>query len=59
MQIVVPLSVSPHHVELNVFLEQKAAYALTSLVKEISSEHAATPEISRVDMKAEFKGSLA
>ncbi|XP_051114522.1 uncharacterized protein LOC127240098 [Andrographis paniculata] len=55
MQIVVPVTSSPHHVELNVYSEPKAAYALTALVKKISSEHAAPPEISVVPLRADYK----
>ncbi|KAI3461932.1 hypothetical protein Pfo_018595 [Paulownia fortunei] len=55
MQVVVPVSSSPHHVELNVYLEPKAAYALTALVKQISSEYAVTPEISVAPTKADYK----
>lgn len=56
MQVVVPVRSSPHHVELNVYAETKAAYALTALVKQISSEYAITPEISVAPNKADFKG---
>lgn len=56
MQVVVPVSSSPHHVELNVYTESKAAYALTALVKQISSEYAVTPEISVAPNKAHYKG---
>ncbi|KAH6796763.1 hypothetical protein C2S52_021317 [Perilla frutescens var. hirtella] len=55
MQVVVPVSSSPHHVELNVYVESKAAYALTALVKQISSEYAVTPEISVAPTKANYK----
>ncbi|MCD9642226.1 hypothetical protein HAX54_028917 [Datura stramonium] len=52
MQVVVPLSSSPHHIELNVHLEPNARYALMALVKQISSEYAVlAPEISRFNMK--------
>ncbi|KAL0395520.1 UNVERIFIED_CONTAM: Replication factor C subunit [Sesamum calycinum] len=40
--------------ELNV-LEPKAAYALTSLVKQISSEHAVTPEMSAAPRTTDYK----
>ncbi|KAK4411561.1 hypothetical protein Sango_0229100 [Sesamum angolense] len=50
-----PVSSSPHHVELNVYLEPKAAYALTSLVKQISSEHAVTPEMSAAPRTTDYK----
>ncbi|GMY11473.1 replication factor C subunit 5-like [Fagus crenata] len=55
MQVVVPLTSSPHHVELNVNLEANAKYALMGLVREISSEFAVTPEISNVNFKAKYK----
>ncbi|XP_075491705.1 replication factor C subunit 3-like isoform X2 [Primulina tabacum] len=55
MQVVVPVSSSSHHVELNVYIEPKAAYALTALVKEISSKYTVTPEISTAAMKPEYK----
>ncbi|KAL2497788.1 Replication factor C [Abeliophyllum distichum] len=55
MQVVVPVSSSAHHVELNVYLEPKSVYALTALVKQISSEYAVTPEVSTVAMKADYK----
>jgi hypothetical protein len=54
MQVVVPLTSSPHHVELNVNLEANAKYALMGSVREISSEFAVTPEISNVNSK--YKG---
>ncbi|PIN16620.1 Replication factor C, subunit RFC3 [Handroanthus impetiginosus] len=54
-QVVVPLSSSPHQVELNVYLEPKAAYALTALVKQISNEYVVTPEISAAPTKADYK----
>lgn len=59
MQVVVPVSSSAHHVELNVHLEPKSPYALTALVKQISSEYAVPPEISTVGMKTDYKGPLA
>ncbi|KAL4645161.1 hypothetical protein ACB092_02G216300 [Castanea dentata] len=55
MQVVVPLTSSPHHVELNVNLEANAKYALMGLVKEISSEFAVIPEVSNVNFKAKYK----
>ncbi|XP_057806879.1 replication factor C subunit 3-like [Salvia miltiorrhiza] len=55
MQVVVPVSSSPHHMELNVYTESKAAYALTALVKQISSEYTVTPEISVAPNKAHYK----
>ncbi|KAM3285819.1 hypothetical protein P3S67_024618 [Capsicum chacoense] len=55
VQIVVPVSSSPHHIELNVQLEPNARYAIIALVKQITSEYALTPEISRVNNKADYK----
>ncbi|XP_009780963.2 replication factor C subunit 3-like, partial [Nicotiana sylvestris] len=55
VQVVVPVSSSPHHIELNVQLEPNARYAIMAFVKQISSEYALTPEISRVNMKADYK----
>ncbi|CAA2969243.1 Replication factor C, subunit RFC3 [Olea europaea subsp. europaea] len=54
-QVIVPVSSSAHHAELNVHLEPKSAYALTALVKQISSEYAVPPEISTVGMKTDYK----
>ncbi|KAK4368068.1 hypothetical protein RND71_011860 [Anisodus tanguticus] len=55
VQVVVPVSSSPHHIELNVQLEPNARYAIMSLVKQIISDYALTPEISRVNKKADYK----
>ncbi|XP_059284858.1 uncharacterized protein LOC132038156 [Lycium ferocissimum] len=55
MQVVVPVSSSPHHTELNVHLEPNARYALMALVQQISSEYALASEISRVNVKADSK----
>jgi replication factor C subunit 3/5 len=57
MQVVVPLTSSTHHVELNVKLEANARYALMGLVKDISSKYAITPEVSNVNFKPDYKGS--
>lgn len=56
MQVVVPVSSSPHHFELNVQFEPNARYVIMALVKQITSEYALTPEISRVNNKADYKG---
>ena len=56
MQVVVPLTSSPHHVELNVNLEANAKYAL--MVKKISSEFAVIPEVSNVNFTAKYKGQF-
>ncbi|KAK9054237.1 hypothetical protein SSX86_025315 [Deinandra increscens subsp. villosa] len=53
-QVAVPVTSSPHHVELNVHLEANARYALMASVKQISSDHAVTPEISTVNLKPEY-----
>ncbi|KAK4584219.1 hypothetical protein RGQ29_022099 [Quercus rubra] len=55
MQVVVPLTSSPHHAELNVNLEANAKYALMGLVKKISSEFEVIPEVSNVNFKAKYK----
>ncbi|KAH0772151.1 hypothetical protein KY290_016132 [Solanum tuberosum] len=55
VQVVVPVSSSPHHIELNVQLEPNARYVIMALVKQITSEFALTPEISRVNKKADYK----
>ncbi|KAF5451457.1 hypothetical protein F2P56_026564 [Juglans regia] len=55
MQVVVPLTFSTHHVELNVNLEANAKYALIGLVKEISSQYAVPPEVSNVNFRPEYK----
>ncbi|XP_031094162.1 uncharacterized protein LOC115998677 isoform X1 [Ipomoea triloba] len=55
VQVVVPVTSSPHHVELNVHLERNSRYALMALVKNISTEYAAIPEISKANMKADYK----
>ncbi|KAL7144220.1 hypothetical protein ABFS83_08G244600 [Erythranthe nasuta] len=54
-QVVVPVTSSPHHVELNVHSEPKAAFALTALVKQISRDYAVAPEISTVNTKSDSK----
>ncbi|CAI9110805.1 OLC1v1010892C1 [Oldenlandia corymbosa var. corymbosa] len=55
MEVVVPVTSSPHHVELNVSSEQNATYALMALVKQISADYAVIREISTVNAKAEYK----
>ncbi|KAL1810140.1 hypothetical protein ACET3Z_027130 [Daucus carota] len=45
---------SAHHVELNVHKEPNAKYALMALIKQISSNHSVTPEISTVNFKADY-----
>ncbi|KAL8250835.1 hypothetical protein R6Q59_034528 [Mikania micrantha] len=53
-QVAVPVTSSPHHVELNVHLEVNARYALMALVKQIICDHAASPEISTVNLKPDY-----
>ncbi|XP_076893759.1 uncharacterized protein LOC143545831 [Bidens hawaiensis] len=53
-QVAVPIASSPHHVELNVHLEVNARYALMAMVKQISSDHAVTPEISSINLKPDY-----
>ncbi|KAG6663338.1 hypothetical protein CIPAW_02G019500, partial [Carya illinoinensis] len=51
VQVLVPLTFSTHHVELNVNLEANAKHALIGIVKEISSQYAVPPEIMEVLMQ--------
>ncbi|XP_071712824.1 uncharacterized protein [Rutidosis leptorrhynchoides] len=53
-QVAVPAASSAHHVELNVYLEKNAKYALMASVKQISSNHSVVPEISTVNLKPDF-----
>ncbi|KAJ9561921.1 LOW QUALITY PROTEIN: hypothetical protein OSB04_007081 [Centaurea solstitialis] len=53
-QVAVPLASSAHHVELNVYLEANARYALMASVKQISSNHSVAPEISTVNLKPDY-----
>ncbi|KAL7604476.1 hypothetical protein Lser_V15G19655 [Lactuca serriola] len=53
-QVAVPVTSSVHHVELNVYLEANARYALMASVKQISSNHSVAPEISTVNLKPDF-----
>ncbi|BFG39143.1 hypothetical protein CerSpe_254180 [Prunus speciosa] len=55
IQILVPLTSSAQHVELNVQLEANARYALMGLVREINNENAIAPEVSTVNFKANHK----
>ncbi|XP_028774652.1 uncharacterized protein LOC114731608 [Neltuma alba] len=55
VKITVPITSSPHHMELNVNSEPNAKYALMGLVKEISTEHAITPEVSNFNFKSDYK----
>ncbi|XP_048431350.1 uncharacterized protein LOC103932804 [Pyrus x bretschneideri] len=54
-QLVVPLTSSPHHVELNVQLEPNARYALMGLVREINNDNELAPEVSSINLKANHK----
>ncbi|KAI3785302.1 hypothetical protein L1987_44418 [Smallanthus sonchifolius] len=53
-QVAVPVTSSPHHVELNVHLEANARYALMASVKQISSDHAVSRETSTVNLKPDY-----
>ncbi|KAK1321339.1 hypothetical protein QJS10_CPA03g00324 [Acorus calamus] len=56
IQVVVPLTSSPHHVELNLKSGTKTArYALMGIIKEIAANRAAIPEISDASFKADYK----
>ncbi|XP_038719373.1 uncharacterized protein LOC120012150 isoform X2 [Tripterygium wilfordii] len=56
MQVVVPVTSSAHHIELNVKkLEANARYALMGIVKEISNYYAVAPEVSTVNFKPDYK----
>ncbi|KAI3935874.1 hypothetical protein MKW92_012181 [Papaver armeniacum] len=56
MQIVVPLISSPHHVELCLKSETtNVRFALMTLVKEMTSSHAMTPEVSNATCWADYK----
>lgn len=58
MQVVVPITSSIHHLELNVHLQPNSRYALMALVKEISKEYTVPPEFSNVNFKAKYKGPV-
>ncbi|KAG2720100.1 hypothetical protein I3760_02G020300 [Carya illinoinensis] len=55
VQVLVPLTFSTHHVELNVNLEANAKHALIGIVKEISSQYAVPPEVGNVNFRPEYK----
>lgn len=59
MQVMVPLTSSAHHIELNVRLEANARYALMGLVREINNENAVAPEVSTDNFKGNHKGSFS
>ncbi|KAL9691429.1 hypothetical protein QQ045_011851 [Rhodiola kirilowii] len=54
-KVPVPLTLSAHHVELNVNSDVNARYAFMALVKEISNSYAVTPEVSIANLKANYK----
>ena len=56
MEVAVPISSSPHHLELNVSSEPNAMYALMALVKQIIADYAIIREVSRINAKADYKG---
>ncbi|XP_077220335.1 uncharacterized protein LOC143854333 [Tasmannia lanceolata] len=56
MQVIIPLTSSPHHVELNVRTESKnVRFALMAIVKEIISSLASTPEVSTANFMPDYK----
>ncbi|XP_052198032.1 uncharacterized protein LOC127804952 [Diospyros lotus] len=55
VEVAVSVTSSSHHVELNVYLEPNARYALMALVKQISSSYAITTEISSANPEADYK----
>lgn len=57
MQIVVPLTSSAYHLELNLkSLAKNARHALMAIVKEITENHVDTSEFSDASFKTDFKG---
>ncbi|CAL1360853.1 unnamed protein product [Linum trigynum] len=54
-QVVVPITSSAHHVELNVKSEPNAMSALMGLVKEISNAYSLTPEVSTINFRPDYK----
>ena len=58
MQVVVPITSSAHHLELNVHLESNAKYALMGLLREITKDYTVTPEISHVNLSTNYKGLI-
>ncbi|CAN1121981.1 Replication factor C subunit 3 [Linum perenne] len=54
-QVVVPITSSAHHVELNVKSEPNAMSALMGLVKEISNAYSLTPDISTINARPDYK----
>ncbi|CAI0462061.1 unnamed protein product [Linum tenue] len=54
-QVVVPITSSAHHVELNVKSEPNAMSALMGLVKEISNAYSLTPQVSTLNFRPDYK----
>ncbi|CAJ1930205.1 unnamed protein product [Sphenostylis stenocarpa] len=54
-KVFVPITSSPHHMELDVNSEPNAKYALMGLIKEISNIYAIAPEVSNINFKSDFK----
>ncbi|KAJ6915975.1 Replication factor C subunit 3 isoform A [Populus alba x Populus x berolinensis] len=54
-QVVVPITSSAHHAEINVNSEPNAKTALMSLLKEINDTCAITPDVSNVNFKPDYK----
>ncbi|WVZ09491.1 hypothetical protein V8G54_014021 [Vigna mungo] len=54
-KVSVPITSSPHHMELDVNSEPNAKYALMGLIKEISNIYAIAPEVSNINFKSDFK----
>ncbi|XP_072999614.1 uncharacterized protein [Typha latifolia] len=56
VQIVAPITSSPHHVEVNLKSQLKnARYTLIALAREIAGNHAEAPEISDPSFRMDFK----
>ncbi|KOM45284.1 hypothetical protein LR48_Vigan06g059000 [Vigna angularis] len=54
-KVSVPITSSPHHMELDVNSEPNDKYALMGLIKEISNIYAIAPEVSNINFKSDFK----
>ncbi|KAK9165495.1 hypothetical protein Scep_000686 [Stephania cephalantha] len=56
MRVIIPLTSSPHHIELNLKSEPKnAKYAVMALVKEMINNRAIAPEVSATSFTADYK----
>ncbi|KAF6162051.1 hypothetical protein GIB67_002640 [Kingdonia uniflora] len=56
MQVVIPVTSSAHHVELNLKLEpNNARYVLMTIVKELTRDHRLTPDVSVASMGTDYK----